>query len=251
MQILLPHNIFTYLFTQSLPIEMKKLVKYYPASILTSSLSEGKGHIALIPTLDLLKHNDLYISSKLGISFEGSLSNSYVYFTPYKQGLSNVALAGDISTVETILLKIWVREMYDSEVQIRLAENAYESTESRMITGDKNFSDANYLKGLSFSEEIVELISYPFVNYVFASKNKEVLEEFHKQVEVIEQKIYDSVDSPEWDVNFNEETKEYFRENMSHVIYEFDEQDREGINELIKLPYYHGMVEDIKELKFI
>jgi hypothetical protein len=39
--------------------------------------------------------------------------------------------------------------------------------------------------------------------------------------------------------------------NISSLILKFDEQDVEGIKQVLRLPYFHGLISDIVEVKFI
>jgi hypothetical protein len=39
--------------------------------------------------------------------------------------------------------------------------------------------------------------------------------------------------------------------NIQHLVFDFDKQDLEGIKQLLQMPYYHGLIKDIIEVKFV
>lgn len=51
--------------------------------------------------------------------------------------------------------------------------------------------------------------------------------------------------------NFSEDTNEYIENNISSLISQFDERDLEGIRQLLLLPYYYQMIDDMIEVKFV
>ena len=80
MKLIFPNNIFSTFFILSMEDKFKKNIIVKDSSLLTQELNFDEDAVALIPSLDLINQRDLKVSSKLGISFEGLLSNSYVYF---------------------------------------------------------------------------------------------------------------------------------------------------------------------------
>ncbi|NNG27300.1 MAG: hypothetical protein HKM87_07215, partial [Ignavibacteriaceae bacterium] len=50
---------------------------------------------------------------------------------------------------------------------------------------------------------------------------------------------------------FSVETKSFIKENLPTVIYNLDEQDKEGIRQVVSLPYYHGIIKDMIDIKFV
>lgn len=62
-------------------------IEFTSAALISKKLVEDENAIGLIPTLDLLAHKDLFVSSKVGISFNALLSNSYIHF---KEGQENL-----------------------------------------------------------------------------------------------------------------------------------------------------------------
>ena len=252
MKLVLPSNIFTGLLTDNLEPALKKEIIFHPSSLITSEVKKDENCIGLIPTLDLLKNSDLYISKKHGIAFEGSLCNSYIYFKPGEKNLNEFSLFGDVSSLEVILSKILFKEIYNTDIQIEiLTSESKLHHKNLVIVGNKNFEDEGFLSGISFSEEVIESLSLPFVNYVFASKDKNILGKFDEKLKNIGNKVYKNVEEYDFGKNLTKKTKEYIKTNISSFILDFELNDIEGIDQLLRLPYYHGIVNDIAEIKFV
>lgn len=251
MDIILPNNVFTRVLSVCFPDDLKSKITFLPLSQITQSIESDNSLIGLIPVMDLLKHKDLNVSGKYGISFEGSLCNSYIYYSK-KESFDKIGLAGDVSSQEAILFKIVSKEMYGNDIGIEIITDLNKAVDKNLlIIGDENFINEKFLKGISFSEIMVDTLSLPFVNYVFASSNKETLENFIKNLDGVETLFYNKIEEDRFDNNISSASEEYIRSNISSFVFKFDEQDREGITQIIRLPYFHGMVKDIVEVKFV
>ena len=252
MNFFLPNNIFTRLLVKNLPDSIKSSIAYRPSSLLVSSLKETPGAAALIPTMDIIQNKELFVSKTFGISFEESFCNSYFYFGPDQNKVSALKLFGDISSVEAIMSKILFRELYNIELEIGvISDESKIGNNNLLVTGDKNLHKDFYSEGVSFAEEIIETISLPFVNYVLASTESSLLEEMNSALKGSGNKIYGNLEENIKDEKLNESVRNYIGENISSLIMDLDEQDMEGIEQIIRLPYYHGLVKDIVEVKFI
>ncbi len=251
MQLYFPDNVFTRLLAQAINEGPGYNVKFYPASLITGQLSEA-GSVGLIPATDLIKHSGLYVSSKIGISFEGSLCNSYIYYSSDKENIDSIQLAGDVSSTETLLANILFKELYNSKVKLSiLTSDRQPDNENMVVAGDLNFKDSLYMKGISFAEEVIEVLSLPFVNYVMASQYEELLAQLNRELKGISEKIYSITDRNDFLNYMNDETRRYFRENLSSFVVEYDKQDLDGINQLLQLPYLHGLTKDMIDIKFV
>jgi hypothetical protein len=252
MQLLFPKNIFTKILTGSLDIEPDTIINFLPSALIAKELVNKQDAIALLPTVDLLNYKDLYVSKKYGLSFESSLGNSYLYYEPGKNEVKDLYLLGDISSTEAMLSKILFEESYNSKINVHLFHGDFSTVKGNiLLIGNDNFIDDRFNKGVSFTEEVIDLISAPFVNFVLASSNKQRLEDAHKYFDGIETRIDDKVVNLLANCEFSDETKDYINSNISSMIVEFDEQDVEGINQIFRLPYYVQMIKDIVEVKFI
>jgi hypothetical protein len=259
MNIFFPRNFYTQLIFNSLPDNLKEAVHFVPSSSITPEMIRTPDSAALIPVMDLLKNKDLFISASFGISFEGALNMSYIYFNEpgrlkgpaMKNDFKEICLAGDVSSNEVIISKILFDELYDSQVSINLlTQESSSSGKDVIITGDKNFAEELIFSGISFSEEVIEMLSLPYVCFVMASGNETILKSLNADLKNASGRIYDEVEN-KFNLNFSPGIKEYIRQNISSLIIDFDNNDLDAIDQILQLPYLHGMIENIVDLKFV
>jgi hypothetical protein len=250
MNIFFPKNIFTSIIAVSLPENLRSNLQFQSSSSISSMLEKDKDSIALISSTDIINHRELFVSKKFGISFESSLCNSYLYFSEDRT-FKSLNIAGDVSSLEAILSRILFRELYNSEVEIGLSESLNRGTNSLLLVGEQNFYDEKLFNGISFSEEIIELISLPFVNFVLASSDEKLIKETESSLLEIIPEVYSCFNSLQQYFSFTEKTLKYIIQNISSLVLEFDMQDIEGILQLLRLPYYHGIIKDIVDVKFV
>lgn len=250
MNLLFPQNIFTNLLFNSLPEDLKSSVTFLPSSIIAKTVKEKENSIGLIPTTDLINYKDFFVSKSVGISFEESLCNSYLYFG--KDEVSTINLYGDISSIEVILTKILFKEQYNTDVNLQILRDGSSIKDNNLLLiGDNNFKEDKFKSGVSFAEEVIEILSLPFVNNIFASNDPALIEQLNSKAAGISQKIYDLAEEKNFGANISGEAKEYIRNNISSLIVKFDVNDLDGIKQLTRLPYFHGMIKDIIEIKFV
>lgn len=252
MEILLPDNIFARILSSAFDEKDAIHLHHFPAGLLSKKMNETKNAVGLIPTMDLVNNKELFISQSLGISFDESISNSYIYFNQKDKIVDEIVLVGDVSFNEGILTKILFSENYGVDVQLSFEKtNGGSSTKNRILVGDRNFIEGNLDSGISFAEEIIEMISAPYVNFVFASESEEALKKFHSKY----QDVISKLNPTEFFENANEtvmsSSRNYLMENLQHVVFDFDKQDLEGMKQLLQLPYYHGIIKDLIDVKFV
>lgn len=221
--------------------------------MLSGCIDKDKNYSGFIPVMDLIRHDEFYISSRFGLSFDGQVSNSYIYYkNEGGESIDKIRLFGDISSQEAILTGILFRELYDSDVKLEIAKEFHGlGDENYILAGDINFSHSKLLNGFSFAEEMMEITELPYVNYVLASTEKETLEEIHKNLNGAEEFLLEEIDRYKFIAGWEEGMKEYLRANSSSFVYEFDESDLEGIKSQLRIPFYYGIAEDIVEPKFV
>ncbi|RPI66576.1 MAG: hypothetical protein EHM47_16410, partial [Ignavibacteriales bacterium] len=199
MPVFFPNNIFTRVLTSCFTDNIKKEVTFIPSAQITQNILNDNSSVGLIPVMDLLRHKDLFVSPGYGISFEGSLCISYIYYNQ-KENLKKISLAGDVSSQEVILSKILYKEMYGSDIEIEILTNLNKAGEKNvLITGDENFKDERFKQGISFSEIMIDALSLPFVNYIFASSVEETLQDFERNLEEIDIHFYNKIEEKNFD----------------------------------------------------
>jgi len=247
----LPRNIFSRILISELEDKSEIDYQFVPSSLIVKNLLNEKNSAGLIPTMDLITNKDLFISSEVGISFDALLSNAYIHFKEEQETIDELFLRGDVTSNEVILSKILFKEFYDVEIRTTLLNK--EVTDFRnnlLIIGDENYEKELFLNGLSFSEEIIELINAPYVNFVLAGNSEETLKELNSNLKSSLTKGHlDNFDNLFPD--FPQNSLDFLSVNIQHLVFDFDEQDREGIKQLLQMPYYHGMIKDITDVKFV
>jgi len=252
MKLLFPDNFYSRLIKESLPDALNKEISFLPSALIADKTSADPDIVGLVPTLDLIRHKDLYISKSFGITFESSLCNTYIYFNTHDKNINELFIGGDVSSMEVILAKILFEEVYDSSIDIKISPDLSKlDGKNFMLVGDENFNNKNYSRGISFAEEIADAFSIPFVNYVFASSSDKLIKEINKQLKNISTFIYDKIESGGFGSGLTEEQKNYIIDNFSSFIFDLTDQDMEAVNQLIQLPYLKGIVDNITEVKFV
>lgn len=252
MKFFLPNNIFAAMFRNLIQQNPGNEIQFREASVLSSELEKGNADLALIPSCDLIKHPDFFVSGRTAISFDGLLSNAFFYFIPGQNKFSDLYLKGDISMNEIILSKILFKERYSSEVQIHLETMESDpGKKNYLIVGDSNFTNGRFNQGLSLSDELSTLLFLPYVNFVLASKEQGPVERFNA---VFSELIHEREDDSDYllkGLDLQENSIAYLKENLNSVYYEVTDTEMEGLKELLLLPYYHGITDEMVELKVI
>jgi len=252
MKLFVPKNIYSSLFLSSLNNSSGIEIIGNDSALLTKQLETDTAAVALIPSLELIKNQTLFVSSKIGMSFDGILSNAYLSFSGLQKDISKIKIRGDVSVNEIILAKILFSERYSANVELHLDPAKEKSgNDNYLVVGDENFHSGGFLTGISFADQIAELIDLPYVNYVFVSKDKDSLGNLNSIVSEIDIKIEDNLSDILSKLNYSEETKSFIKDNIGTVYYEIIQNEIDALNELIKLTYYHGIIDDIFDLKFI
>jgi hypothetical protein len=251
MKIIAPNNFFSRLFFYFSPSNIKDNIQYLPSSLITTELKKTDNSVALIPSMDLIQNKDIYVSKLFGMSFEGNLCNSYIYYNAKGKDIPEITLSGDVSSCEAVLTKILYKELYDQEVKIKLAVSPGDKPDASFIlTGDNNFVNDIFVNGISYAEEMVELINLPYVNYLFASNDPDLIRQFNSMAESF---ITEFTEKPEEAVKalLPPNIQEYALANLYSLIFKFDETDLEGVEQLLRLPYFHGIINEIVELNLV
>ena len=252
MKLILPKNVFSAILKTALPQEYQTEIMYQESSLVCKSLEYNTSAIALIPSLELVNHRNLFVSQKIALSFDGVLSNSYFYFVEGEKKFQKIYLRGDISLNEIFLAKILFAEKFSSQIEITLDTNkTAEKGRDYIIAGDENFHLWDYQSAISLADEVSEMIDLPYVNFVFASQDKEALKEFHKQINPIDERIESEIVNIIKELNLSEKTKEFITENLGSIYFDVTDNEETAVNELIKLIFYHGIIDDIFDVKFL
>jgi len=251
MKLLLPDIIFSKIFRSELNITPDIITEIHPSAVISGKLFNESDAIGLIPTLDILTAKDLFISANIGFSFNALLSNSYLFFKEKQKSISEIFLYGDVTSNEVILSKILLKEFYDVDVKPTLLSRLPEDLNMNiLVAGNFNFEKELFNSGVSLAEEITELIGAPYVNFVLASNSGSSVKKFNSGfLKMLAEGHAESFDKlfP----NLPPSSLEYIKLNIQHLVFDFDEQDIEAIKLLLQLPFYHGIIKDMIDVKFV
>jgi hypothetical protein len=251
MNLFLPKNIYTTLIAKHLPEDLRKNIRFLPSALITQQISDNKDSAGLIPILDLVNHNELFVSRHSGLAFEGELGNAWLYFNDKEKKINDLYLLGDVSSTEVILSKILFKETYNTDVEIHLASDENITDKNLLLIGDINYKNDMYTKGISFTEEVMELITLPYVNFIYASQDKDIINELNEALNGVSNKIYDRIEEKQYETELSDECMEYISRNVSDIVFDFNEHDSEGIDQLLRLPFFYGIAPEMLEIKFV
>jgi hypothetical protein len=250
-KLILPDNVFSRIFLSEVNGTGKFQAELSPSALISKKLISENETLGLIPTLDLLAFKDFFVSGKIGISFNGILSNAYVQFKEKQESINEIFLWGDVTANEAVLSKILFKEFYSVNVRPALLSSPPDDyNKNLLIVGDENFNKELFTNGLSFSEQIIDLLSAPYVNFVLASKDevllKESAENYRGKLTEGHPEILDRLfpQLPKTSLDF-------LSLHIQHLVFDFELQDLEGIKLLLQLPFFHGIIKDMVDVKFI
>jgi hypothetical protein len=253
MKLFIPSNIYAEIVKSILETKIQLEIFIKESSLLYKELENDVEAIALIPSMDLINHRNLFVSSKAGISFDGTLSNSYFYLTENKEKtLGKILLRGDVSLNEIILTKILFEERFSSDVEIVLdTHKEPDGNKNTLVVGSENFSLWDYNSSISFSDQMAELLELPYVNFILASYNKENISILENYFEGIDTFVEENIATILNGMDIKAETKRYIQENIGSIYFEMTSNEAEALNEMIKIVYYHGILDDLFDVKFV
>ncbi len=252
MKLLIPPSVFAGILTFNLNDEILQHLHSVPSAMISQEFENSDYDAALIPSIDLLKRPELFVSAKVAVSFDGELSNSYLYFKENLKEINEINLTGDVSANDALVVKLVFEEFYNNPVKISLAKDFDESSgKSYLVSGNKNFENLLYENGISLAEQLSEFLDYPYVNYVFVAKNEETIKDLNKLFNKIDETVDDTIPNILKNFSLPEEAKKFIIENLNSVYFEMTQNERDGLNELLRFAYYKGLVEDMSELKFV
>jgi len=248
----MPKNIYSSIFNSQLEKVDGIGILYNQSSLLSKDLEFNTSAIALIPSLDLINHRNLFVSNKFAVSFDGTLSNSFLFFEEGERDVKKLYLRGDISMNEILLAKILFSERYSVDPEITL-DPATTPEEGRdyIISGDENFLRANYERGISLADEVSELLDFPYVNFLFASPDKEALQKFNESVGPVDIVIDEQIGDILGKLSYGPEVNKFMMDNLGSLYYDMTENEMSAVNELMRLLFYHGIIDDMFDVKFV
>jgi len=119
-----------------------------------------------------------------------------------------------------------------------------------LIVGDENYEKELFLNGLSFSEEIIELLDAPYVNFILAGSSENLLKDFSEKHRD-ELLNGHTEDYSKLLTGITQTSIDFISVNIQHIVFDLEDQDLEGIKSIMQLPYFHGILKDMIDIKFV
>jgi len=252
MKLLLTDNIYAQIFSFLIPDISKEDISFAPSASISRELESGKCDVALIPSMDLLSYPGFFVSGKTAVSFDGSVSNSYFYFLKQIRKVREVYLRGDISKNEAILTKIIFAEQFDLNVEIYIDSHPFSiNSKNYLVCGNENFNNDIFEAGLSFSDQVADMLDAPYVNYVLAAQDESVVKDFAAHLENLDKVFEDSFESIAAKINAPAGAIDNLRQNLNSVYFDMTDIEKKSLTDMVRLPYFTGLVENIEEIKFV
>jgi hypothetical protein len=252
MNLIIPNNIFATMFVLTLEGENKPNVLVRDSSLITKELLNSSDNIALIPSMDLINNRELFVSQKFGISFESPLSNSYIYFPSESEEIKEVLLKGDVASNEVILSKIIFNERYGLKIDIALDSGSdLNAKKTYHICGNENWTEKIYERGSSFAEQVLEITDQPYLNYVLASTNEDLVKEFNKKFDKLNEILLSNLDNYLTKINLESNVSEFIKEEINSVNFDLKNEELEGLEDTIQFIYFNQIIDDLFDIKFV
>ncbi|MCP4971757.1 MAG: hypothetical protein GY932_14320 [Arcobacter sp.] len=252
MNLIIPNNIYTALFALCAKDKQEINLIVKESSLITRELLTVENSVALIPSLDLIQHKDLFVSKNYSISFTDVLSNSYLYFSSESEAINNLILKGDISSNEVILSKIVFKEKFNlsPEISLDTSENIL-TDKTYLISGSNNWVDDKFEKAASFSEYISESLDVPYINFVLASNDEEVLKEFVAKLDKLNLALESKIDSFLKDLDYSEIATHFIKEAITSVSFDTTEENIFALEELLQMVFFHQVYDELIDVNFV
>ncbi len=252
MNLIIPNNIFATLFILNLDNKNNYNVIIKDSSLVSKELFNVENSIALMPSMDLIKNDKLYVSQKFGVTFESILSNAYIYFPSNSKEIKKIFLRGDVSSNEVILSKIVFSERFNLTVDITLdSKNEMDRQNTYIVCGNENWQNNLYLKGTSFAEQVLEIIEQPYLNYIITSPNEELIKEFNSKFDKLNDKLLDNINNYLQKINLGNSITGFINEKINSINFDLTNAELEGLQETFRYVYYNKIIDDLFDIKFV
>ena len=252
MNLIIPNNIFATLFILNLDNKNNYNVIIKDSSLVSKELFNVENSIALMPSMDLIKNDKLYVSQKFGLTFESILSNAYIYFPSNSKEIKKIFLRGDVSSNEVILSKIVFSERFNLTVDITLdSKNEMDRQNTYIVCGNENWQNNLYLKGTSFAEQVLEIIEQPYLNYIITSPNEELIKEFNSKFDKLNDKLLDNINNYLQKINLGNSITGFINEKINSINFDLTNAELEGLQETFRYVYYNKIIDDLFDIKFV
>lgn len=217
-------------------------------------LREDKLDAAFLSPVEYARHSNLFsIIPNIAVSSEGFSKTISLFF---KEGLKEIkSIATDLKNPsEMVLVKIVMLEKYDINPQFipqtGSLNDMLEQADSALIIGDPNLSSLKeYQNKLDLVDEWYDITELPYVHGFWISREGKLTQ---GEIELIQKSAsYGATHLTEIASLFRDYQTDELVEYLSAFNYEFNSRTESGLSEYLRMAYYHHIIDDLPEIKFL
>ncbi|HUL44182.1 MAG TPA: MqnA/MqnD/SBP family protein [Bacteroidota bacterium] len=197
---------------------------------------------ALLSSIDYAKDYAMYrIVPGVGISSAGENGTIFLAFRENLRSIRTLAFDPRFSA-EVVLAVIVLAEKYDSKPQLipktGTPEKLLAAADCVLLVGNAASRFAEHTQKIDLVEEWSDITGLPFVHGFWASRENALGSD---EIEALKQCTFPSVGDMPATI-----PPEYFEAFQ----YDLDDEAIAGVGEFLRMAFYHGILNDLPELKF-
>jgi chorismate dehydratase len=217
-------------------------------------LREDKLDAAFLSPIEYARHFNIFsVIPNIAVSSEGFSKTISLFF---KEGLKEIkSIATDLKNPsEMVLAKIVMLEKYDINPQfIQQTGNLndmLEKADSALIIGEPNLSSLKEFQNkLDLVDEWYDITELPFVHGFWISREGKLTP---GEIELIQKSAsYGASHLTEIAALFRDYQTDELVEYLSAFHYELNSRTESGLSEYLRMAYYHHIIDDLPEIKFL
>ncbi len=220
-----------------------QLIEDVPAQ-LSIKLREKSLDAAFLSPVDYARDYAMYsILPKICVAADSQAMSALILF---KQGLRKISTlaVSPASSSEIVLANIVLAELFDGMPTVIPFPGKFidglAKADAVLCTGDDAIAAAEYPSRLNLIEEWSEITDLPFVHGFWVTRPEVLTPEEITDIISVGEEAVKALPGESQD-------QEYFRQ----FHYLLDEKARSGLSEFFRMAYYHGILMDIPDLRFI
>ncbi len=215
------------------------LVREMPAR-LALKLRRNELDGAFLSPVDLAReHRSYRIVRGAGIVSGGESGSILLFFREHAKRITTLAF-DPASSSEAVLAHIVLAEKFESAPKLVPVENpareGWEKADAVLLVGDAVLSEAGRTNRLDLVDEWMDISDLPFVHHVCVAREGALSDQ---EISLLGRRAAEARDPG----RPGDPQGAGFR-------YTLDDEAADGLNEFLRMAYYHGILKDIPEVRF-
>lgn len=234
---------------------------YASPTTLASKMREGALDLAFLSPIDYaLNSSDYSIIPGIGVS---SPTADRSVLLGFHQGLKNIGTVAvaDASTSEVVLTRIILKEKHEIDPtfvplppsSLLSVEAMLDRADAALITGDDG-----PLKGYAFQsafdlvDEWLDLTGLPFVHGFWVLRPNALSEEGVRDLRTSKERGINGLEEIAAAAAGATQTPiDRVQDFLKSLTFDLDDEDVDALRQFLRFAFYHGMIADVPELKFV